>query len=613
MVNKFLERLDQGLILGDGAMGTLLYERGISYEHSFDEQNLSHSKIVLNVHLDYIKAGAEIIETNTFGSNQIRLAKFGLENKVKEINQAGAKIARQAREIAGKDVFVAGSMGPLGKPLEPLGKISETEAFEFFKEQAEGLLEGGVDLFIVETMTNLKEIKIAISAIKKICELPIIAEMTFAEDGLTFMGNSPEEVAEELSQLKVDVIGANCSVGPQKMLDVISTLARKTKCKLSAMPNAGLPGWVDGRFIYLSSPDYFTEYALKFIQAGATIVGGCCGTTPEHIKAIHKALKSFQNTQGNSLIYFPAEIEEIEEKKETKKSKEISTFAEKLKRKFVISVELDPPRGTNPEKLLKGAELLYKNGVDAVNIADSPMARVRMSCLPLAVLIKEKTNLDLILHFTCRDRNLMGLQADLIGAHALGIKNILALTGDPPSLGDYPQATAVYDIDSIGLVKVISQLNQGEDWIGNSIGEPTSFFTGVAVNPTLKDYAKEMRRFEKKIEAGALFAFTQPLYDMKVIENFKKDTESYNIPIILGILPLYSFRHAEFLHNEVPGIIIPEKIRQRMKKVEEKGASEGVKIARELLLQSKSMFSGIYLMPSFGKYELILEVIEGII
>ena len=613
MKNKFLERLEKGIILCDGAMGTLLYERGVSYEHSFDEQNFSNPKIVLKVHLDYIQAGAEIIETNTFGSNRIRLAKFGLENKVKEINVAGAKIARQAREIEGKDIFVAGSIGPLGKPLEPLGKITQEEAFAYFTEQAEGLLEGGVDLFIVETMTNLDEIKIAISAIKKICELPLMAEMTFAEDGLTFMGDSPEEVAEKLSKLDVEVIGANCSVGPQKMLDLISLMAKKTTKKLSAMPNAGLPRWVDGRFIYLSSPDYFAEYALKFIQMGASIVGGCCGTTPEHIKAIHKGLKNLKKNQSWASLYFPPETEEIEEKKEIKRPIELSSFAEKLNKKFVVSVEIDPPRGTNPEKILKGAELLYKNGIDAVNIADSPMARVRMSCLPLAVLIKEKTHLDIILHFTCRDRNLMGLQADLIGAHALGVKNILALTGDPPSLGDYPQATAVYDVDSIGLVKVIEKLNQGEDWTGNPIGEPTSFFVGVAVNPTMKDYEKEMGRFEKKLEAGAGFAFTQPLYDMKIIENFKKQTEPYKIPIILGILPLYSFRHAEFLHNEVPGIEIPDEIRKRMREAGEKGAQEGIKIAKEILLESKSMFSGVYLMPSFGKYELMLDVIEGIL
>ncbi len=614
MAITFKDRLSQGAILCDGAMGTELYARGIPYSHCFDELNLSNPKIVSTIHQDYIRAGAEIIETNTFGANLFKLSGFGLENKIRDINFKGARIAREAREIMGRPVFVAGSMGPLGKPLEPIGKINKREAYLAFTAQAEGLLEGGVDLFIIETMVNLEEMKEAIAAVKSICQLPIIAQMTFTEDGKTVLGNSPAEILAELETMKVDVIGANCSVGPIGIYDVLQIMVQKTKAKLSAQPNAGLPRLVDGRFIYLSSPEYFAEYAVKFAQLGVSIIGGCCGTTPAHILAMAKALESAVKTKTSVTIPQPITVKEKETDKIIIAPTEISEFAQKLKqKKFVISVELDPPKGTNPQKLLEGAAAIKNAGVDACNIGDSPMARVRMSCLALAYLIKEKVGLETVLHFTSRDRNLMGIQSDLVGAHALGVRNILCITGDPPSLGDYAHATAVYDVDSIGLVKIIARLNQGTDVAGNSIGNPTSFYIGVGVNPGDENLSREIDRFHQKLESGAQYVFTQILYDTQVLENFLKKIGKINVPLVLGILPLHSYKHAEFLHNEVPGITIPDHLRERMRKAGEKGALEGIKMAKELFHEAKGMVQGVYLMPSYGRYQEVLEVVEEVL
>ncbi|EQB63638.1 MAG: hypothetical protein RBG1_1C00001G1217 [candidate division Zixibacteria bacterium RBG-1] len=614
MAITFLERLKKGIILCDGAMGTELYARGVPYSHCFDELNLSNPKIVSTVHQDYIRAGAELIETNSFGANRFKLAGFGLEDKIRDINFKSARIAREAREIMGKPVFVAGSIGPLGKPLEPIGKITRKEAYAAFKEQTESLLEGGVDIFIIETMVNLDEMKEAIAAVKNICQLSIIAQMTFTEEGKTVMGNSPQEIVAELEKMKVDVIGANCSVGPIGIYDVMQLMAQNSKVKLSAQPNAGLPRLVDGRFIYLSSPEYFAEYAVKFAQLGVSIIGGCCGTTPAHISAMAKALESTTKNKASVTVIEPPIVKERETDKIVIAPTEISEFAQKLKqKKFVVSIELDPPKGTNPQKLLEGAAAIKKSGVDACNIGDSPMARVRMSCLALAYLIKEKVGLETVLHFTSRDRNLMGIQSDLVGAHALGVRNILCITGDPPSLGDYAHATAVYDVDSIGLVKIISRLNQGTDVAGNSIGNPTSFHIGVGVNPGEENLSREIDRFNQKLESGAEYVFTQILYDIKVLENFLKKVGKVPIPLVLGILPLHSYKHAEFLHNEVPGITIPENLRERMKKAGEKGTLEGIKMAKELFHEAKGMVQGVYLMPSYGRYQEVLEVVEEVL
>jgi len=609
-MSLFLERLQKGVLLCDGAMGTLLYTRGVSYYQCFDELNLSNPQVVQKVHQDYIKAGAEIIETNTFGANRFKLATHGFEEKVRDINLKGAKLAREAREIEGKDIFVAGSIGPIGQRVHPFGEITLKQVREAFLEQAEGLLEGGVDLFIVETISDLREMREAVSAIRGICQLPIIASMTFGEDGKTLMGNTPEEVAEFLNKLDVEVVGANCSVGPLKMYEVIQTMKGKTDKFFSVQPNAGLPHFVEGRYIYLSSPEYMADYAEKFIRSGVNIVGGCCGTTPEHIKKMCQVIRKLNSSFSSEAETDILVSEEIEEEKVERPVIELSDFAQNIGKKFLVSVELDPPKGTNPEKILQVAQKLKDKGIDAVNIADSPMAKVRMSCLSIAYLLREKTGIDVILHLTCRDRNLMGLQSDLLGAHALGMRNILAITGDPPSLGDYPHMTAVYDVDSIGLVKIIGKLNSGCDWAGNSIGSPTSFFAGVGVDPNAENWDRELDRLREKENAGANFIFTQPFHDLESLEKFLRRIEGIKLPIFMGLLPLQSSKHTEFLHNEVPGIRIPDKIRERMKKAGEKGAKEGVQICRELLKEAKSLVSGIYLIPSFGRFEQVLEVIE---
>jgi len=610
-MNQFLDRLKKGVILCDGAMGTLLYSRGVSYYKCFDELNLSNPKVVQRVHQDYIKSGAEIIETNTFGANRFKLATHGFEEKLKDINLKGAKIAREARDIEGKEVFVAGSVGPIGQRIHPFGDITLKQVRDAFLEQAESLLEGGVDLFIIETISDLREMKEAVSAIRSMCQLPIVASMTFGEDGKTLMGNIPEEVAEVLDKLEVEIIGANCSVGPLKIYEVIQVMKGKTEKHISAMPNAGFPHFVEGRFLYLSSPEYMAEYTERFIRSGVNIVGGCCGTTPEHIKMMSRVIKKFspELSVKSEPSAFGGLKEEIEEEKVVKPEIELSPFARNVGKKFLVSVELDPPKGTNPEKILRVAQKLKDNGIDAVNIADSPMAKVRMSCVSLAYLLTEKIGMEVVLHFTCRDRNLMGLQSDLLGAHALGIRNILAVTGDPPSLGDYPHMTAVYDVDSIGLVKIIQKLNLGTDWAGNSIGSPTCFSVGVGVDPNARDWDRELDRLRSKENAGADYIFTQPFYDMETLKRFLRRIDGIKLPIFLGMLPLQSSRHTEFLHNEVPGIVIPDKVRERMRKAGERGAKEGVQICKELLNEAKSLVSGVYLIPSFGRFEQVLEVL----
>lgn len=603
----FRKRLDKGALVCDGAMGTYLNQKGISYSGNLDELCLSDPKLIGEIHREYIEAGAEIIETNTFGGNRFRLSGYGLGDKVRDINLAGAKIAREAREISGLDVFVAGSIGPLGKPIEPLGRIAVEGAREAFIEQAEALLEGGVDLFIIETISYIEEMVIAVEAIKTVSDIPIIAQLTFTTEGTTYFGSTPAEMAARLFPLNVDVIGTNCSVGPQKALEVVEQLSEMGVPRISAQPNAGLPRYYGGRFVYLSSPDYFAEYARLFVKAGARIVGGCCGTTPEHTAAVADALKdSALKRPSKKIKPMPAE------KAETIVSTEgVSTpFSEKLKSSFVVSVEIDPPKGTNPAKLINAAGRLKEAGADAVNIADSPMARVRMSCLALAYLIKSSVDLDMILHFTTRDRNLMGLQSDLIGANAVGIQNILALTGDPPSIGDYPQATAVYDVDSIGLIKIISRLNSGYDFAGNSIGKSTNLSIGVAANPTNPDFKAEIARLREKLDAGGQYIMTQPLYELAPLEKLLDSLKRDDVPVLLGILPLVSYKHAQFMHNEVPGIEIPENIRQDMEKAGENSAALGGEIAWEFIEKARSMVSGIYLMPSFGRFETSIGIIK---
>lgn len=609
MTHPLYQFLADGPVLADGGMGTMLYQRGISFERCFDELNLSDPTIVRQIHQDYLTAGARIIETNTFGGNCHRLAAHGLEAKVRDINFHGVKLAREAREIVGADALIAGSIGPLGKGLKPVGSIAPGDAFDAFTDQATALLEGGVDLFIIETIADPAEMATAIEAIRVLSDLPIIAQMTFTDAGITLTGKSPEFVGRFLESSDADVIGVNCSIGPQGMLEVICRLAPVVTKPISAMPNAGMPRLVDGRFVYAATPQYFASVVGAFIANDVRIVGGCCGTTPDHIKAMSNVLRHVTPPDRVPRVSVVSQWGAPPPPPDEREA-EPSSFGANLGTKFQVSVELDPPKGTNPAKVLDGARLCKERGADAVNIGDSPMARVRMSAIATAALIERDVGIDTILHFTCRDRNLMGIQSDLIGAHALGIRNVLAITGDPPSVGDYPHVTGVYDVDAIGLTRVLSGLNEGRDFAGSSIGRATNFAIGVALNPVADDWPTELDRFRRKVDAGAHYAFTQPLFRLEPLERCLEAIHNCRIPVFLGLLPLMSFRHAWFLHNEVPGIVIPEDDLERMRQARDQGAEVGVEICRTLLEQARSMVNGVYLMPSFGRYETCLRVIE---
>jgi methionine synthase / methylenetetrahydrofolate reductase(NADPH) len=608
VAHPFLQRLKRGPLLGDGAMGTQLHARGVSFERSFDELNLTEPKIVEEIHRAYIAAGAELIETNTFGANRFKLARHGLEHKVREINLRAVKLAREAREIAGEPTFLAGSVGPIGQQLAPIGRISLAQAQGAFKEQIEGLLEGGADLLVLETFTNLPELLAAVSAARQTTDLPIVAQMTFAEDGLTLSAEEPSQVVQALERAGVDVIGVNCGVGPQVALQVLETMRPLTTLPLSGQPNAGLPARVEGRFFYFATPEYFGTYARQAADLGIAYIGGCCGTTPAHIAAMRAALRPASHKPAAQHTASPPAITiDLTPADQLPPT----PFAQRLRDgAFVVSVEIDPPRGLNPAKCIAGAELIKEAGADAINIGDSPMARVRMSALSLAVMIQAQVGIDTLIHFTSRDKNLMALQAELIGAHALGIRNIIALTGDPPRIGDYPSATGVWDVDSIGLIKVLERLNQGYDWLGTSIGKPAAFTIACAVNPTAEDLDQEIARFKQKIEAGAHVAMSQPLYERETLERFFEKSGPIPIPFLLGVLPLQSSRHAEFMHNEVPGIVVPKQLRDRMRKAGENGIAEGLQQSRQLLEETKDLVQGVYLMPSFGRYEVVAELVQ---
>jgi methionine synthase I (cobalamin-dependent)/5,10-methylenetetrahydrofolate reductase len=614
VTHPFLDRLAKGVLLADGAMGTLLYERGIPFDRSFDLLNLTDPELVRGVHREYIRAGAEVIETNTFGANRFRLAAHGAAEEARRVARAGVQVARQAREETGEAVFVAGAMGPLGKPVAPLGTIPREEAGAAYREQAEGLLEGGADLLILETQTDLEEVRIAVEAIRSVADLPLVVQFTYTEDGRTLYGAYPEDVARALAEAPVDVVGANCSVGPQGLLEIVTRLARRTGWPVSVMPNAGLPRYEAGRFLYVASPEYLAEYASRYAAAGARLIGGCCGTTPAHIRRMREALRTVSASGETAAPEAPATRVAPSPPVPAADPNARSGLARKLHAgAFVLSVEVDPPRGIRPRKMLEGAQLLRTAGIDVINVADSPMARVRMSSLALATMITHQVGIETILHFTCRDRNLMGIQSDLMGAHALGIRNILALTGDPPQIGDYPSATAVYDVDSIGLIRVLRRLNAGTDLAGNSIGEPTQFVIGCAVNPVADDLDTELTRFRGKMEAGAEFAMTQPIYELKPLLDLLERVGTPRIPILLGLLPLQSHRHAEFLHNEVPGITIPEPARTAMRDAGDRGIEAGIEMCRKLLAEAHPYVEGAYLMPSFGRYEVVARVAEAVL
>lgn len=627
MTHPLLERLNTGPILADGAIGTMLYAAGASLDESFDALNLTRPDLVLGVHRAYLEAGADLLEANTFGANRFKLEPFGLADRVREINRRAVKLTREAREITGRPALVAGSVGPTGRTLEPFGVVAPELARAAFREQIEALLEGGVDLVVIETIGNLDEMVEAVTAAHEVSDLPIVASMTFAEDGRTIGGSSPEEVAGRLQDLGVTVIGANCSVGPQRLLPVVEALVQCLEDEPSApfvscMPNAGWPAQVAGRVIYPSSAEYFADFARRAADVGVRIIGGCCGTTPVHTAAMRDALDAWTASNGGSAtsdgkrettgkgrrprILTAPELDLTPAEGPTR-------LREKLDRgEFVVSVEIDPPKGLNPAKALDGARLLKEAGVDFINVADSPMARVRMSAPTLCYLIQHQVGVETLLHLTTRDRSLMGLQSELLGAHAVGVRNIIALTGDPPSLGDYPDSSAVYDVDSIGLIRVLQHLNAGADSAGASIGRPAAFTIACAVDPTRDDLEHEAERLRAKLDAGAHLAMTQPIYDSAVWRRFLEvfGADRLPVPVLAGILPLQSSRHAEFLHNEVPGITLSDEARERMRRAGPDGRREGVKMAQELLLELQPLVQGVYLMPSFGRYEVAAEVLE---
>ena len=615
MAKSFLESLKNKILVCDGAMGTVLYNRGIYINRCFDELNLTNPDLIREVHREYIKSGVDIIETNSFGANRLKLKRHGLDDKVYDINKTSAVIAK---DEARGGVFVAGAIGPLGTGVEPLGNISKTKAKEAFIEQAEGLLDGGVDLFILETFNDLNELHQAYLTIREVCakkevDRPIITQITFEDDGNTFYGVSPVKAAKEMENWGADAAGVNCSIGPQPMLESIQKMAASCSIPLSVMPNAGLPRMVEGRNIYLSTPEYFATYAKRFIRSGVRIVGGCCGTTAEHIKLISSAVKALS----------PSRIEITETAKNPEAPKKVtpvptaqkSNLAKKLSdKKFVVSVELLPPKGCDPSKVLGAAKKLKDAGVDNSNIPDGPRASARMSSMSIAGLFLREVGIEPIIHYTCRDRNLLGMQSDILGAEAAGIKNILAVTGDPPKLGNYPDATAVYDIDAIGLVKMINNLNHGLDVAGNPIGKPASIHIGVGVNPGAINIEEEERRFRQKVEAGAEFVLTQPIFEDELFLNFLERNKDFKIPILVGILPLASHKSAEFLHNEVPGMSIPGNIRERMKKAEasNKAKETGIEIAREAFLKMKDAADGVYIMAPVGGADTALKVLKDL-
>ena len=597
----------------DGAMGTMLYAKGVFINRCYDELNLREGDIVKEIHRAYVKAGAELIETNSFGANELKLAEYNLDKQVHEINVLAAQ---HAKEAAGSRALVGGAIGPLGIRMEPYGPTSIADARAVFSRQAAGLAEGGVDFFILETFSDLIEIQQALLAIRDVSSLPVVCQMTIQQDGRTLYGTSPELLAARLDEWGADVIGLNCSVGPAGVLSAIEKIAPVTKKKLSAQPNAGLPRELHGRQMYMASPEYMATFSQHLIRAGVKFVGGCCGTTPEHIKAIAAAVAAL--APGRVRINPSAQVEEAPDVSVVPLA-ERSNWGRKIAAgEMVTTVEIVPPKGINPQRMLAGVRLLKTAGVDGVNVPDGPRAQMRMGVLPTAVLVEQVVGIEAVVHYCCRDRNLLGMLSDLLGAHALGLRNLLLVTGDPPKMGPYPDATAVFDIDSIGLTNLVTRLNRGMDPGGNPIGEPTSFTVGVGVNPVASDLAYELNRFYWKVEAGAEYAITQPVFDADQLLNFIEEIKKRNIwlPIVAGIWPLVSARNAEFLANEVPGVVVPDEVLIRMRRANEKskehGLQEGIAIAREMFAKVRPYVQGLQVSAPFGKVAFALQVFEGI-
>jgi homocysteine S-methyltransferase len=609
---EFRTRLGGHVLVADGAMGTVLYSKGIFINRCFDELNLSSPALIKETHQEYVKAGAEILETNTFGANRTRLATFGFADKLKAINQAGVRLAREA---AGDTTFVAGAMGPLGARIEPLGSISFAEARATFREQAEALVEAGVDLLVLETFSDLNEIREAIFAAREVAgsEMVIIAHVTIDDSGNMPDGTIPETYTSKLNEWPADVIGLNCSVGPKATLETIERMMRYSQKPMSAMPNAGLPAVVEGRKIYLCSPEYMAQYARRFLWAGVKIIGGCCGTTAEHIKLIRSEARSLQpHVRGVT-----ATVEEpVAKGKALAKIPvgEKSKLGAKLAGgKFVAFVEILPPRGVDASKEIEGSKLCAAQGIDCINVPDGPRASARLSAQVTCQLIQEQAHIEAVLHFCCRDRNILGIQSELLGAHTVGVRNLICITGDPPRMGTYPEATAVFDVDAIGLTNIVNNLNHGLDIGGNPMGSQTALLLGVGANPGALNMDEEIRRMEWKAQAGAEYIVTQPVFDLDLLEAFLKRIEPFKLPVVCGIWPLTSYRNAEFMVNELR-VPVPEPLMERMRGADsaEKARQEGIAIAQEMVVRVRKLVQGVQLSAPFGRYSMAIEVAEAI-
>ncbi|MDA1061873.1 MAG: bifunctional homocysteine S-methyltransferase/methylenetetrahydrofolate reductase [Chloroflexi bacterium] len=625
MSHPFLDALDRGVVLADGATSTELRARG--WRGPAPIAVLQDRDLVRQLHEDYIAAGADLILTNTFEATPIHLARAGFGERTRDVNFGAARIARDAREIAGIDVLVGGSIGPIGRELA-LGAVTAEQARDAFREQVGALVEGGVDLLVFETFPSLAEAREALHAAREVTDLPVVVALDFSAGLTTSAGDRPVEAVAALVAAGADVVGVNCGVGPRAALDILEDLASAAPTtRLFVKPNAGLPRIVEGRPRYPSSPEYFADFALRAKDLSAALIGGCCGTTPEHVRAMRAALDS---GSGASLVTVGsargrgAHTLAVHDSRggvgeggpsadEPPEPSEGSRLRDKLAAgAYVVSIEIDPPRGHNPRKAIEGARMLQEAGADAINIGDSPMARVRMSALALAVRIQREVGIETIIHQTTRDRNLMALQSDMLGAHSLGVRNVIALTGDPPP--EASQSSAVWDVDAVGFIRILKRLNEGADFAGNSLGRPTDFFVACAANPTADDVALELRRVRAKLDAGADLLMTQPVYDLATIAEFFERLGPIEVPVLLGILPLMSSRHTEFIHNELAGVVVPEAIRERMRAAGEAGSAEGLEIAHEQIEETRRFewVSGIYVMPSFGRYEAATELVSRI-
>lgn len=607
MASPFLTALESRIVIGDGAMGTYIYTKGIPLGRCYDELNLTNPHLIRKIHKEYVEAGAELIETNTFSANRYRLKRYELHEKVREINLKGAQIAREG---GGKNVFVAGSVGPLtgAKRNEELTK---QDAQDIYTEQIEALAEGGCDVIILETFTDLDELKLALKIVKDRAKLPAICQMTFSEKSKTPLGVSAATAVRELELSGADVFGANCGVGPLWTLRVIEQLTSLSKIKISAFPNAGLPEYHDGRYMYLSTPDYIASTAKKMVNAGANLVGGCCGTTPADIRAMATLLKNAR-PMPRRIVKLP--VIEVAEAVKIEKAPPKKDFLSRLKERVVITAELDPPKGLEYQKVISGAKKLFEAGIDAITVGDNPLAVLRMGNVGVAHLM-EREGIPTIAHVSCRDKNLIGLQSAIMEAHALGITSLLAITGDPAKVGDQPGASSVYDLNSFDLIKLVRSMNEGKNYAGNSIGGTTRFSVACAFNPNVKDVDIQIRRLQKKIAAGAQYALSQPLYDInRVAEIYGKLKQAIgDFPVFLGVLPLVSASNAEFLNSEVPGIQIPEPVIRRMHEAPpDRAREEGLKISCEIIDRALEFTRGIYIIPPFGSVTACLRIAEHI-